>query len=336
VFAQNKRGHEARGGLLIIHPGALGDVVAMFALFEALKKRYRRLTLVGRSPVGYLASTFHLVHQWISHEIGYWASLYTDRPQDRALQVLNGHRQILLFSLRREMEKTIQACTSVPCLRIRPRPPADMDAHVTDFAAKKLLAGGLIDRCPRLTRAVCRRSDTGAQPPAARPDAPTLLHPGAGSPRKRWPAEYFLEVAAGIKAAGGVPEILIGPAERDLLTDSSIHAWTVHVPDDIENLLLLLQSSAGFIGNDSGVAHLAACLGLPTTVIYTASDAGRWRPNGPAVETLSPDLTCQPCFETREENCPAPECLTAVPPDLVLQAYYRQIEKGRTDESAET
>jgi ADP-heptose:LPS heptosyltransferase len=336
VFAQKKRGLEAREGLLIIHPGALGDVVAMFALFEALKKRYRRLTLVGRSSVGYLASTFHLVHQWISHEIGYWASLYTDRPQDRALQVLNGHRQILLFSLRRDLEKTIQTCTPVPCLRIRPRPPADMDAHVTDFAAGKLLAGGLIDRSPSLNRAVCRLSEAGTQPPVVRPGAPTLLHPGAGSPRKRWPMKSFLVVAAGIKAAGGIPEILIGPAEKDLLADSSIHGYTVHVLDHIADLLPLLQSCAGFIGNDSGVAHLAACLGLPTTVIYTASDAGRWRPNGPAVETLSPDLTCQPCFETREENCPDPECLAAVPPDRVLQAYYRQIEKRRTDESAET
>jgi ADP-heptose:LPS heptosyltransferase len=142
----------------------------------------------------------------------------------------------------------------------------------------------------------------------------------------------FLAVAARISAAGGNPELMIGPADRDLLTAARSTVLPIHVLDEIDQLLLLLKTADGFIGNDSGVAHLAACLGLPTAVIFTVSDPKRWRPNGPAVATLAPRLPCQPCFETHETNCPQPECLKAVGPDTVWRTFSRLCEARGSDD----
>jgi len=320
---------------LIYHPGALGDVVVMFGLIAELKKHYRHLTLVCRPSAGYLATAFELVHQSLSQDTGPWSSLYGGRPDNRVIQLLKRQQQIIAFSISHELENRIRACTPVPCLRVRPRPPVNVDEHVAAVAARELIEKGLIRRKPPLTRALCRQTLPAQAGPARGRKAPTLLHPGAGSPRKRWPLENFLQLASGIGAAGDRPEMIIGPAETDILENIRPHGLHLHVLKDIGGLLRLLQTAAGFIGNDSGVAHLAACLGLPTTVIYTASDAKRWRPAGPAVATLSPELPCRPCFEIRSENCPEPDCLTAITPGLVLQTHYRQMEKRRADESLE-
>ena len=317
---------ETAGDLLIIHPGALGDVVAMFALVAELKYRFRRITLVCRPSVGYLAARFNLIDRSISHEAGFWATLFAKTPDNRVVQLLKGHRQIIVFSINPEIEGIIKTHTPVPCLRLPPRPPAHLKDHVTGFAVKQLIHKGLINRRPSLRSAVCQ--------PERDPDrsinllsAPILLHPGAGSPRKRWPAAKFLEVASRLETTGRVPEVIIGPAETDLIQNLLPPGLTLHVLREIEDLLRLLQSAAGFIGNDSGVAHLAACMGLPTTVIYTASDARRWRPNGPAVDTLAPALACRPCFETQKENCPQPDCMEAITPDMVIQSFNRLTEK---------
>ena len=51
---------------------------------------------------------------------------------------------------------------------------------------------------------------------------------------------------------------------------------------------LLRERAVRFIGNDSGPAHLAACLGIPTQVFFKTTDPEIWRPLGPGVEILQP------------------------------------------------
>ena len=313
------------GDLLIIHPGALGDVVTMFVLMSELRKKFRRLTLVCQNSVGYLAMRFNLADQCIPHESRYWTSLFTDRPDPRLVQLLTGNQQIILFSVSRDLEYRVKSTASVPIVRIPPRPPPDLNEHVTRFAAKALLEKGLIEEIPSQRKAVCCRSKPVEPEPVKNSKETILLHPGAGSPRKRWPLGNFFEVADRIRSTGLVPEVIIGPAERDVLETKLPFGLRVHVLNEVDELLQVLQSAAGFIGNDSGVAHLAACLGLPTTVIFTISNVSRWQPNGPAVTTLSHHLACLPCFETQKENCRQPDCLTAVAPDDVIESFKRLV-----------
>jgi ADP-heptose:LPS heptosyltransferase len=75
------------------------------------------------------------------------------------------------------------------------------------------------------------------------------------------------------------------------------------------------------VGNDSGVSHLAAFLGLPTAVIFGPADPVRWKPVGPSVEMVHPELDCSPCFEIESENCSEPRCLTDASLESVLKAF---------------
>jgi len=152
-----------------------------------------------------------------------------------------------------------------------------------------------------------------------------LLHPGAGSPRKRWPLSRFLGLAAQIKARRFNPEFVIGPAEQDLLSELERHGATVHRPLDSRDLLDLFHPAAAYVGNDSGASHLAAWAGLPSVAIFGPTDPVRWRPLGSAVEVVRPPLDCRPCFEEEVANCASENCLAATMPEDVLGALERVI-----------
>jgi heptosyltransferase III len=102
-----------------------------------------------------------------------------------------------------------------------------------------------------------------------------VVHPGSGSPSKVWPR--FRELALSLPQA----EILIGPCEHSL-----------ELPNRrMENLSLLkvaeeLRRCRLFIGNDSGITHIAAYWGTPTVALFGATDPKVWGPVGRRVRIL--------------------------------------------------
>ena len=102
------------------------------------------------------------------------------------------------------------------------------------------------------------------------------VHPGSGSPAKNWPAERFAEAAR--RLSGGRPWLLVlGPAEeRPAAWPGAVVAreWPLRV------LGAALSRAGLFLGNDSGVAHLAAASGAPTLTLFGPTDPALWAPVG--------------------------------------------------------
>ncbi|MGA2273834.1 MAG: glycosyltransferase family 9 protein [Bryobacteraceae bacterium] len=112
-----------------------------------------------------------------------------------------------------------------------------------------------------------------AEPPAAaRPYA--VLHPVATAPKKTWRADGFLEVARHIEESG-LEAVFIGAAGDDLRPFSR-HRIVEGAP--LGQVKTLLAGASLFVGNDSGPAHMAAALGLPSVVIFGPSDPAIWGP----------------------------------------------------------
>ena len=110
--------------------------------------------------------------------------------------------------------------------------------------------------------------------PPARPEDFAIIHPFASSLTKRWPLENFREAAAQL----GIPvEWCAGPDER-LENATRI--------EDLYELACWISKARIYIGNDSGIAHLAAAVGTPVVAIFLASDARVWAPRGPHVTVL--------------------------------------------------
>ena len=100
-----------------------------------------------------------------------------------------------------------------------------------------------------------------------------VIHAVAATPEKTWPAAGFLTVAAHLREAGLEP-VFIGTPADDL---SAFHGFRRQVAS-LAELKSLLASASLFVGNDSGPAHMAAAFGLPSIVIFGASDPDIWGP----------------------------------------------------------
>jgi ADP-heptose:LPS heptosyltransferase len=101
-----------------------------------------------------------------------------------------------------------------------------------------------------------------------------VIHPFASNPAKRWPMEKFRAVAASLN----IPvEWCAGPTEP--LEGANRF-------DDLYELACWLSRARVYIGNDSGIAHLAAAVGLPVVAIFLTSDPRIWAPRGPRVTVL--------------------------------------------------
>jgi len=108
------------------------------------------------------------------------------------------------------------------------------------------------------------------------PAAPyVVLHPLASAPDKTWPPDRFLAVAARLGRAGGLePVFIAGSAEEA----SPFRRFRCVAGAPLAEVKDLIAGASLFIGNDSGPAHIAAALGVPSVVLFAASDPVVWAP----------------------------------------------------------
>lgn len=111
----------------------------------------------------------------------------------------------------------------------------------------------------------------------------TLVHPGSGSPRKNWPVERFVELSHRLERAGRRIVWIRGPAEM-----GQPEVWAGERIDrpSLQALAATLAASRLFIGNDSGVSHLAAAVGAAVVTLFGPTRAEVWRPDGPRVRVV--------------------------------------------------
>jgi heptosyltransferase III len=109
-----------------------------------------------------------------------------------------------------------------------------------------------------------------------------VIHPTATAAAKTWPALRFVEVARRLEA-GGTPVVFIGGAGDDL---SPFAPFPTRSGAPLGEIKSLLAKGALFVGNDSGPAHMAAAFGVPSVVLFGASDPAIWGPWRTASEVL--------------------------------------------------
>ena len=149
---------------------------------------------------------------------------------------------------------------------------------------------------------------------------------------KTWPAgrvAEFLELAV---AGRGVSVVLLGDAQAEgfvaQMRENSRLPWLSEpgAQPAVINLVgrtnliqaaTLLQGAAAFVGNDSGLMHLAGALGIPTVGIFGSSSPLWTAPLGPLTRVVAVQgFPCHPCFQ---KSCDKDVfCLTTVTPQAVL------------------
>jgi len=153
-----------------------------------------------------------------------------------------------------------------------------------------------------------------------------LIHPAAAFETKRWATENFARVAEFVAERGLAPVAIAAPNELGiidtLLNESSVHVLSLEL--SLPEVTALAARSRVFVGNDSGIAHIAAAVGTPSVVVFGSSNVAHWRPwNRTKAEVVFEELPCQPCHGYFCEKFPQPECILRVPVTKVAAAIER-------------
>ena len=159
-----------------------------------------------------------------------------------------------------------------------------------------------------------------------------LLHPGTAFFTKQWPAENFGQIAEYL-ANKGFSVCAVGTkAESSIRSEVSSSA---QVPlttfDDLSlpEITALASKARIFIGNDSGIAHIAAAVQTPTVVIFGSSNRTHWRPwtDAPNEIVFNP-FDCQPCPGYRCEAFGDSRCIHSVTVEQVTAAVERVLSSA--------
>lgn len=153
-----------------------------------------------------------------------------------------------------------------------------------------------------------------------------LIHPAAAFETKRWATENFARVAEFVAERGFAPVAIAAPHEAQVINDLLGAASVKIVSFDLSlpEVTALAARSQLFVGNDSGIAHIASAVGTPSVVIFGSSNVANWRPwNRAAAEVVFEEMPCQPCHGYFCEKFPQPECILRVPAPRVLAAIER-------------
>ena len=156
-----------------------------------------------------------------------------------------------------------------------------------------------------------------------------LIHPAAAFATKQWAAENFARVTEFLADAGFACVAIAGPNEtavlNDLLSKSAVKVVTFAAT--LPEVSALAARSQLFVGNDSGIAHIASAVGTSSVVIFGSSNIVHWRPwNHAPAEVVFEEMPCQPCHGYFCEKFEQPECILRVPVSRVTAAIERVLQ----------
>jgi len=113
--------------------------------------------------------------------------------------------------------------------------------------------------------------------------------------------------------------LLAGPVELERGGIEKLRRSCLPVEEPtLSQAAALLSRCAIYLGNDSGMSHLAAALGIRTIAIFGPSDARQWAPPGAHVTVVRRNLACSPCPEPIMKSCPHRACLSELQPKEVI------------------
>lgn len=285
--------------LLLVRLGGLGDLLAVLPCIRFLKRYFpgNRLTLVCREEYGGLFQRAGLVDEVESQGRPRFPRLYAapDTVSDEVRSWLAGFDLVLAWiqgSGGKELEDAVRR-HGRPALILNYDPQRTLSVSRGFFEAtvRAFETGGSglpsFEECSVLPVGDDVR-DSGRDLAAAAGIDPQagfiLIHPGAGSRKKRWPIRNFLSVASRLSGDGRRGLIITGEAEeelRDALTLELLPAGWRHLDRPVlAGLAGLLSECELYIGNDSGITHLAAACGARVLALFRAEFADAWRPAG--------------------------------------------------------
>src|SRR5947209_319155 len=278
--------------ILIIRPGAIGDTLLALPIIEAIRKAYinPRITLVGNPTVLPLALATHLVDEASDYGHLQWSSLFSPSGiHSPAILDQLQHTDLAICWLRDPegiLEQKLRQAGVRKVIVAPGRPPEGQHTHIVAYLAQTI---GLhhIEVPYKLPLKPAEHSmhHSGNQRIA--------IHPGSGGDQKCWSLSSFAALIEQLWHRNYPVLLLAGPADHHridaiqrLLPPPQPGMFTTLIDEPLLDVAQHLQQYSCYIGNDSGITHLAAMLSVPTIALFGPTDPANWRPIGPTVTII--------------------------------------------------
>ena len=319
--------------ILIIRPGALGDLVVTLPTFEAIRKYFKdaRIDIMGYSSFLEIVKDRFYADTISRFDQADIAPLFTNNSNVPASLINKLSNMDLIISFVADKERglveNLKAAGARHVIHYEPFPSEGEDIHVIDHFLKCLDLLG-VHHSNKVPKIFLRNEDVllGEKFLNERVVDPKKLlvamHPGSGGRQKCWPLDRYAELILWLRKEINAQILLIsGPADtgvvdalRGKVGDNFILVDQLPLPI----LAAIIKRSNLFVGNDSGITHLAAAVGTPTITIFGPTDPRMWGPRGEQVKILYKKSPCSPCsFDTRR-NCFSQICLEGVTVEDVI------------------
>jgi len=277
---------------LLMRGGAIGDAVLTLPAVRALRNHWRgtRFCLAGYPHVCPLFAEAGLVNEFVSLDTARFARLFAAAPAwDAEDAAFFGQFDLIVSWLLDEEGLTAANLACVCNGRFVSVSPIPRGRHAADAlldAARLVGAAGPGAPAPLLPlpQAVMERGRSIASRFGTRI---AVIHPGSGSPKKNWPLERFVRLASELDAMGFGPVFLCGPAEAGIAAGHNMLAdYPIVSGLALRDVAGFLASAALYVGNDSGITHLASAVGAPTVAVFGPTDPSVWGPVGSNVRVV--------------------------------------------------
>lgn len=283
--------------IVAMRKGALGDSLLTFPVLASLRARYAnpRITFVGHPAVLPLALAWGIAEEAFNYEDRLWDEVFSsDGIQSPTLCDLFYQTDLAVCWLQDRYGQVrpnlLEA--GVKDVIMGPWCATERDTrHMVESLAEPL---GLT---PIGTNFVI--SATGWNNDSCSYNAPIAIHPGSSAADRRWPTASFATVINYFLRLHQPVLLLVGPSEAKVLKEIRKKLSSSPQPgllSILQNASLLevaqrLQQCRFYLGNDSGIGHLAGMLGLPTLILFgptnfLAMPPHVMHPVGPHVETI--------------------------------------------------
>jgi heptosyltransferase III len=301
---------------VILQPGAIGDCILTLPLAEFMKDclelggvdilghtEYIGI-LPGRTCVDGICS----IDSVDLHRLFAETNTFDLVDGDALINVFGDYAWIVTFlgepdsNFEQNLIFTANCSRSAAVITLSIKPSEKLSAHITDFYIQQLVAQSGLPLGPQLVqKAKSLIKATKADINRGREllkeididfrEKLVVIQPGSGGSHKCCHLDNFLSVAKVLASEGVEVIFLLGPAEMERLSTSAIGRIEtisrILTNLSLADVLAVLSNAGGYIGNDSGITHLSAALGIRTVAVFGPTDPEVYSPIGPAVTAVA-------------------------------------------------
>ena len=288
--------------LLVVNQGAVGDFILSLPAVEAIHNAFprTRLTFLASPSTLEIIRARPYLGRVLDCRSSQWAPLYVERGRvdSESLGISPPVTGIFVFGRPSSqiLAENLAAILNAPGHRIDPFPDPGPGLSVTEYQCRQLTALG-VPALPPPPSVIAPTPEDGIEAVALvehllEPEQRlVLIHPGSGGREKIWaPAGWIILIRGLLEQPGLRLGLIRGPADDEILR--RLHQGLDLSPlIPFHNLRLgllagIMRHAALYIGNDSGITHLAAACGVPTIALFGPTDPRIWAPRGPAVQVI--------------------------------------------------